>query len=148
MNNANFRYDCRNNANNSKFEPIIDEVNRITYIKKYYNLFDSKTSNSVNIDVLEQKIEQNFQQQIANVKRDDSFRSAKINSIKNHNKEYLDALESLKKNERKSKKRKLTRDVETKLEDAFKNKKRKTMIDFNKNECKSIKSISVKGNTP
>ena len=51
------------------------------------------------------------------------------------------------KNETKPKKRKLTRDVETKLEDAFKNKKIKTMIDFDKNECNSIKSIAVKGNT-
>ena len=52
----------------------------------------------------------------------------------------------MKENERKSKKRKLTRDVETKLEDAFKNKKIKTMIDFDKNECNSIKSLAVKGN--
>ena len=52
MNNANFRYDCRNNAHNAKFKPIIDEVNEITYIKKYYNLFDSKISNFVNSDVL------------------------------------------------------------------------------------------------
>ena len=51
------------------------------------------------------------------------------------------------KNERKSKKRKLTRDVEKKLEDAFKNKTIKTIIDFDKNECNSIKSIAVKGNT-
>ena len=60
MNNTNFGYDWRNNANNGKFEPIIDEVNEITYIKKYYNLFDSKISNFVNSDVLEQEIEQNF----------------------------------------------------------------------------------------
>ena len=45
------------------------------------------------------------------------------------------------------KKRKITTDVETKLEDAFKNKKIKTMIDFDKNECNSIKLIAVKGNT-
>ena len=57
MNYANFRYDCRNNA---KFEPIIDEVNEITYIKKCYTLFDSKTSNFVNSDVLEQEIKQYF----------------------------------------------------------------------------------------
>ena len=38
MNNANFRVDCRNNLNNSTFEPIIDEVNEISY----YNLFDKK----------------------------------------------------------------------------------------------------------
>ena len=36
MNNANFGFDCRNNANNAKFEPIIDKVNEMTYIKKYY----------------------------------------------------------------------------------------------------------------
>ena len=35
INNANFGYDCRNNANNAKFQPIIDKVNEITYIKKY-----------------------------------------------------------------------------------------------------------------
>ena len=101
MNNANFGPDCRDNANNVKFQTIIDEVNEITTI---YNLFDSKISNSLNSDVLEQEIEQNFQQQIANVKHDDPFRSAKTISIKNHNKEDLDKLESLKKNERKSKK--------------------------------------------
>lgn len=79
MNNTNFGYDCRNNENNAKFEPIIDEVNEITYIKKYYNSFDSKISNFVNSDVLEQETEQNFQQQI--VKHDNQFRFAKINSI-------------------------------------------------------------------
>ena len=42
MNNANFGFDCRNNANNTKFEPIIDEIKEITYLKKYYNLFDTK----------------------------------------------------------------------------------------------------------
>ena len=26
MNNANFGFDCRNSANNAKFEPIIDEI--------------------------------------------------------------------------------------------------------------------------
>ena len=61
MNNANFGYDCRNNANNAKFELIIDEVNEITYIKKYYNLFNIKISNFVNGDVLDQEFEQNFQ---------------------------------------------------------------------------------------
>ena len=51
------------------------------------------------------------------------------------------------KKERKLKKTKLTRDVETKIEDAFKNKKIKTMIDFDQNECNSIKSIGVRGKT-
>ena len=33
--NTYFGCDCRNNANNAKFEPIIDEVNDIAYIKKH-----------------------------------------------------------------------------------------------------------------
>ena len=53
MNNANFDYDCRNNVNNAKFEPIIDDINEISYIKKYYNLFDNKVSHFVNSDILE-----------------------------------------------------------------------------------------------
>ena len=47
MNNANFGFDCRNNANNLKFEPIIDKINEVTYIKKYHNLFDNKISSFV-----------------------------------------------------------------------------------------------------
>ena len=38
MDNANFGFDCRNNASNTKL---------ITYIKKYYNLFDSQVANFV-----------------------------------------------------------------------------------------------------
>ena len=67
MNNANLGYDCRNNANNTKFEPIIDGINEITYMKKYYNLFDNKVSNFVKIDILEQQINQDFEQKIGNV---------------------------------------------------------------------------------
>ena len=50
--NTYFGCDCRNNANNAKFEPIIDEVNDIAYIKKHCNLFNIKISNFVNSDVL------------------------------------------------------------------------------------------------
>ena len=55
MSNANFGYDCRNDVNNAKFEPIIGEINEISYIKKYYNLFDNKVSNFVNSDILERQ---------------------------------------------------------------------------------------------
>ena len=67
MNNANFGYDCRNNARNTEFEPITDETKEITYIKKYYNLFNNKVSNFVKSDILEQQINQEFEQEIANV---------------------------------------------------------------------------------
>ena len=44
MSNAIFYYDCRGNPNNGNFQPIIGEVNGITYIKKYCNLFDNRVS--------------------------------------------------------------------------------------------------------
>ena len=37
------------------------------------------------------------------------------------------------------------KEVETRVEDALKNKKIKTMIDFDRSECNSTKSILVKG---
>ena len=99
MNNANFGFDCRNNANNAKFELIMNEISEVSYIKRY-NLFDSKVSNFVNSDMLEQQIEQDFQQQIVNIKHDNPLRSAKISSIKNQNKEDLDALDCFKMREK------------------------------------------------
>ena len=56
-------------------------------------------------------------------------------------------LKCLKEKERKSEKRKLTKYFDSQVEDAIKNKKIKTMIDFDKNNCNSIKSIIVNGNT-
>ena len=145
MNNANFGHDCRNNANNTKFEPIIDEINEITYIKKYYNLFDTKVSNFVRSDILEEEINQNYNQKISKIKEDDPFKNARINEIENE-KKNIDALNSFKEKEKKSKKRKI-KDVNLQVDDAVKNKKIKTMIEFDKKECNSIKSILVKGST-
>ena len=124
INKANFGFDCRNNAKNTKFKTIIDVINEMSYIKKYYNIFDQKVSEFVNSDVLKHQIEQDFQQQIANVKHDDPFRSGRINSVKYQNKEDLDALECLKnKEKKKTKKRKLSKNVGIKLNEAIKNKK-------------------------
>ena len=146
MNNANFRYDCRNNANNTKFKPIIDEINEITYIKKYYNLFDTKVSNFVRSDILEKEINQNYNQKISKIKEDDVFRNAHINEIETEKKTNIDALNCLKEKEKKSKKRKI-KEVNLQVDEVVKNKKIKTMIEFDRKECNSIKSILVKGNT-
>ena len=60
--NANFGFDCRNNTNNMKFEPLIDEINELSYMKKYHNLFDNKITSFVNSDILEQNLNQEFEQ--------------------------------------------------------------------------------------
>ena len=139
MNNANFGFDCKSNANTVISEPIIDEINEICYIKKYYSPFDTKVSGFVNSNLLKQETEQTFQQRVTEVKYDDPFRNVKTTTKENQNKEECDALEALEKKERKSKRRKLAKNIETKLEDAFKNKTIKTMIDFDRKENKQPK---------
>ena len=56
------------------------------------------------------------------------------------------SLNCLKTKEKKSKKRKI-KDADLQIDEAVKNKKIKTMIEFDKNECNSIKSIVIKDNT-
>ena len=56
------------------------------------------------------------------------------------------SLNCLKTKEKKSKKRKI-KDADLQIDEAVKNKKIKTMIEFDKNECNSIKSIVIKSNT-
>ena len=93
----------RNNTNNVTFEPIIDEINKTSYIKKYCSPFDTKVSGFVNNNLLEQEIEQTLQKHLAKVKYKDRFRNARIAATENQNNEECDALEALKKKERNSK---------------------------------------------
>ena len=138
MNNANCGHDCRNNTTNSTFQPVIHEVNQITYIKKNYSLFDSKVSNFVNSDLLEKEIEQNFQQKVENIENVNLFKNAKVPTLNYQRSDDMDALECRKK----MKKRKRGRDISFKIDDTIKNKK--IMIDFDSNECNRIKLTSIK----
>ena len=106
MNNANFGFDCRNNANNLKSEPLIDEINELTHIKKYYNLFDNKISGFVNSEILEKNISQEFDQKIALIKDDDAFKNARIAELENEKETSIDSLDCLKKKEKKIKNKK------------------------------------------
>ena len=83
MNNASCGVDCRNNMNNCVFEPIIDEMNEVSYLKMYYNLFEKKISNFGNSELLEKEIEQKFEQKIANAKDDYPFKMSRITAINN-----------------------------------------------------------------
>ena len=106
MNNANFGFDCRNNANNLKFEPLIDEINELTYIKKYYDLFDNKISGFVNSEILEKNINQEFDQKITLIKNYDPFKNAPITELENEKETSIDSLDCLKKERKKIKKEK------------------------------------------
>ena len=147
MNNSNFGFDCRNNANNLKFEPLINEIEELSYIKRYHNLFDEKVKQFVSSSILEQKINQDFNQEISEIKDNDPFKNIRLTELQNRRDENFDALELLKKKEKRMKKRKVKDDFQDRKTSFLEDRRIKTMIDFEENNCSSIKSLVVKGST-
>ena len=58
MNNANVGYDCRNNADNCYFRPVYDEIEELSYAKRYQNMFDQVISEFVSTEILWRQIEE------------------------------------------------------------------------------------------
>ena len=143
MNNANFGFDCRNNANNTKFEPIVDEMSEISFIKKYYNFFDTKVQKFVRSESLEKQIKSEYEQRVAEVRDDDAFKNARLREIENDKNDSFDSLKLLKAKEKKPRKRKI-HEIDTQVDNALKSKKIKTMYDFDRSECNSIESFVAK----
>ena len=144
MNNAYFGFDCRNNADNLKFDPLIDEINELTYIKRYHNLFDPKVEKFVSSKILEDHIEEEYNQNIAKIKENDPFKSLRMTELQNQKLSDLDAVECLKRKEKKRKRRIIKDDLDLRTERLLKDRRVKTMIDFEHNDCNSIKSLAIK----
>ena len=147
MNNANFGFDCRNDANNLKFDPLIDEMNEITYIKKYHNLFDPKIKKFVSSKILEDHIEKEYTDELFKIKDDDPFKDLRLTHLENEKLKQLDGVECFKRQERKRKKRIKKDDLDLRTEKLLQDRRIKTMIDFEYNASNSIKSLAIKKNT-
>ena len=147
MNNANFGFDCRNDADSLKFDPLIDEINEIMYIKKYHNLFDSKIKKFVSSKILEDHIEKEYTDELFKIKDDDPFKNLRLTHLKNEKLKQLDGVECLKRQEKKRRKRIKKDDLDLRTEKLLKDRRIKTMIDFEYNASNSIKSIAIKKNT-
>ena len=102
LNNCNVCYDCCNNFDNCTFELISDEITDISYIKKYYNLFDKSVSNFLNSDSVKAEIEKAYNEILLNVKHDNHFIDAKISSLKSKRLENLETAKWLKKRGKKT----------------------------------------------
>ena len=147
MNNANFGFDCRNDADSLKFDPLIDEINEITYIKKYHNLFDPKIKKFVSSKILEDHIEKEYNDELFKIKDDDPFKNLRLTQLQNDKLKQLDGVACLKKEEKKRKRRIKKDDLDLRTEKLLQDRKVKTMIDFEYNASNSIKSIAIKKNT-
>ena len=94
LNNSNFGYDCRNNLDNCQFIPIFDELQEVSYIKKYYNFFDPAVKSFVTADLIKQDIEQTYLDRLNKIEQDDPYYEAKKNAVDNERACDLDALET------------------------------------------------------
>ena len=77
MNNSNFGYDCRNNADNCFFQPIYDENEEFSYTKKNQNVFDQEISNFVSSEILERQLEEEYLNKFAKLDPQDEYFDAK-----------------------------------------------------------------------
>ena len=147
MNNANFGFDCRNDANSLKFDPLIDEINEISYIKKYQSVFDPSIKKFVSSKILEDEIEKEYSDKLFEIKEDDPYKNLKLSQINNNKLIQLDAVECYKRQEKKRKKRIKKDDLDLRTENLLQDRRVKTMIDFEYNASNSIKSLAIKKNT-
>ena len=106
MNNSNFGYDCKNNIDNCKFVPIFDEYKEITFINRYHNIFDQKVSKFVTPDLLKHKAEEELNDKLTKLDKEDRFYEIKLQTIKADRKSSLEAAEKFEQNLKKIKKEK------------------------------------------
>ena len=95
MNNSNFGSDCRNNADNVDFVPIFDEINEIYSLQKYYSLIDPKINSFVSGKLVEDYVNDKFTQQFHKLDKNDPFYDIKLSSLKQEQKEGLEAAKKL-----------------------------------------------------
>ena len=145
MNNANFGFDCRNDANSLKFQPLIDEMNEVSFLKKYHDVFDPKISKFVSSKILEDHVEKEYLDELVKIKDDDPFKNIRVNQLKNERLKQLDGVERFKRQEKKRKNRVKKDDLDLRIESLLKDKRVKTMIDFASSN--SIKSVAIKKKT-
>ena len=147
LNNANFGYDCRNNLDNCKFEPINNEINELSFIKRYYsNLYDRNLQPFITSRILKEDIDERFNNERQKIKETDKLYAAKIRSIENRKNAENEGLERFKEREKKDHKKSGLTSYVDRIDDANKNQKVKTIIDFSDQDTTSIKALGIKTN--
>ena len=143
LNNSNFGIDCQNNIDNCYLEPIYDDFNEISFIKKYTTIFSDEGLRDFFLpDLPRNEIEQTFQAKIFALNKNDPTFEARKKYLERKKEEEPEAVDSFEKSKR-SKKRKF-KTVDEKISSCFDLRKTKMLIEFNEAESASIKSFAVR----
>ena len=145
MNNANFDYDGRNNYDNRYFTPVVDELEKMVYIRKHQNIFQPDIIIYFSPDHLQMQINEDFDKKIAKIGTQDQYFEAKKNSLEiEKQKKQLDSREGLMKKRVKNHKKRLFKEVDQLVADMEQCKNTKTANKFYPCRTVSIKAIGVK----
>ena len=143
MNNAKFGYDCRNNADNCYFSPVYDEIDELSFAKRYQNIFDQDISDFASSEIPDRLIEEEYLNKIANLDPKDEYFEARKNSLEIQKKKEIDSVFSMKKSRQKTQKNSI-KDIDEKQKDKEKCPKTKSIIEFDTALSCSIKSLAIK----
>ena len=105
MDNANFGYDCCNNLDNCQFVPIFDEMNEVTYLKKYYNYFDKEVSKFASCDLIMAEVEEKYNDSFMKLSKDNKFYQVTLTALKAEKQQDLESVEAFEKKNKKMKRK-------------------------------------------
>ena len=143
LNNSNFGIDCRNNIDNCILEPLYDDLNDISYIKKFITIFSDDTFRNFFSPVhLRKEINQTLQSKVFALNKEDPTCEARKKYFENKMDEELDAVDSFDKN--KNRRERQFQKIDEKTADCFDPRKTKMIVEFNGGESASTKSFAVK----
>ena len=143
LNNSNFGYNCRNNLDNCTFIPIFDELQEVSYFKKYYNYFDPKVKDFVTSNLIKKEIEDTYLDRLNKIRAEDKFYEVKKSAVENEKACELDVLETFEAKKKKSKKRKSLVEYTSYKEAIHTNNKIKSVTEFDNEQSNSIKSLAI-----
>ena len=82
-------------------ELLVNEIEELTYIKRYHNLFDDKIKNFASAQILEQNINQEYDQAVGQIKEENPYKDIYLNELQNKRDTDLDAVKCMKKKRKK-----------------------------------------------
>ena len=147
MNNSNFGSDCRNNADNIDFVPIFDEINEINSLKKYYSLVDPRIENFVSGSLIEEYVNNTFNDKFHKLNKNDPFYDIKLSTLKQEQNEGLESAKKFSEKKKKLKRKNTIVDYFDRIEEAQQNTNIKSLIEFDYSHSNSIKAVIAKQNT-
>ena len=127
MNNSYFGYDCCNNLDNYQFVPIFDELQKITYLKRYYNYFVLKVSGFVSSDLIGQEIEEKYNDSLMKLSKDNKYYKTKLVTLNTEKSESLESAENFDRKTKRNKRKKTLYHYLERQEEAHRNNEIKSL---------------------